>query len=101
MSSWISSGESKPNAARLPMFSLMMWWPFVLHLLGLLQHGAANVVADVVQLVRFPSRALLLPLIERRIGVEVMDSHAACRTYNILMAEGRNVAAALIIEHRG
>lgn len=50
---------------------------------------------------RFPSRALLLPLIERRIGVEVMDSHAACRTYNILMAEGRNVAAALIIEHRG
>lgn len=50
---------------------------------------------------RFPSRTLLLPLIERRIGVEVMDSHAACRTYNILMAEGRNVAAALIIEHRG
>jgi uncharacterized protein len=40
----------------------------------------------------------LRPLIERRIGVEVMDTHAACRTYNILMAEGRDVAAALIIE---
>jgi len=47
---------------------------------------------------RFPARALMRPLIERRVGVEVMDSHAACRTYNILMAEGREVAAAMIIE---
>ncbi|MCX7148858.1 MAG: Mth938-like domain-containing protein [Rhodocyclales bacterium] len=47
---------------------------------------------------RFPARALLRTLTERRIGVEVMDSHAACRTYNVLMAEGRDVAAALIIE---
>ncbi len=46
---------------------------------------------------RFPRPALLRPLIERRIGVEVMDTHAACRTYNILMAEGRDVAAALLI----
>jgi uncharacterized protein len=30
-----------------------------------------------------------------------MDTHAACRTYNILMAEGRDVAAALIIECAG
>lgn len=37
-------------------------------------------------------------LIDRGIGVEVMDTHAACRTYNILMAEGRDVAAALILE---
>ena len=47
---------------------------------------------------RFPSVALLRPLIERQIGVEVMDSFAACRTFNILMAEGRVVAAALILE---
>jgi uncharacterized protein len=47
---------------------------------------------------RFPAPVLLRPLIERRVGVEIMDSHAACRTYNILMAEGRDVAAALIIE---
>jgi uncharacterized protein len=46
---------------------------------------------------RFPAPALLRPLIVRRIGVEVMDTHAACRTYNILMAEGRDVAAALLI----
>ena len=32
-----------------------------------------------------------------RIGVEVMDTQAACRTYNILLAEGRKVAAALVL----
>ena len=37
-------------------------------------------------------------LLKRRVGVEIMDTHAACRTYNILMAEGRDVAAALIVE---
>lgn len=47
---------------------------------------------------QFPAPALLRGLIEKRIGVEVMDSPAACRTFNILMAEGRDVAAALIIE---
>lgn len=47
---------------------------------------------------RFPAPALMRQLIEKRVGVEVMDSHAACRTYNILMAEGRQVVAAMIIE---
>jgi len=47
---------------------------------------------------RFPPPALLQPLIERRIGVEVMDSFSACRTYNILIAEGREVIAAIIVE---
>ncbi|MDR2239448.1 MAG: Mth938-like domain-containing protein [Zoogloeaceae bacterium] len=47
---------------------------------------------------RFPAPALLRPLIDARIGYEVMDLAAACRTFNILMAEGRRVAAALLIE---
>ncbi|MBK7016840.1 MAG: Mth938-like domain-containing protein [Sulfuritalea sp.] len=47
---------------------------------------------------RFPAPVLMRSLIDRGIGVEVMDTHAACRTYNILMAEGRDVAAALILE---
>lgn len=47
---------------------------------------------------RFPAPSLLRPLIEARIGFEVMDLPAACRTFNILMAEGRRVAAALLIE---
>ncbi len=37
------------------------------------------------------------PLIERRIGVETMDTAAACRTFNLLVAEGRQVMAALLI----
>lgn len=47
---------------------------------------------------RFVRPALLQGLIERRIGVETMDTAAACRTYNILAAEGRRVVAALLIE---
>ena len=47
---------------------------------------------------RFPQAALLRPLIERRIGVETMDTAAACRTYNVLLAEGRSVVAALMFE---
>ena len=46
---------------------------------------------------RFPSPALLAPLYDAGIGVEVMDPAAACRTYDILMAEGRAVAAALLM----
>jgi uncharacterized protein len=40
---------------------------------------------------------LIANLTARRIGVECMDNQAACRTYNILMAEGRKVALALIL----
>ena len=46
---------------------------------------------------RFPEPALLAPLYKAGIGVEVMDTPAACRTYNILLAEGRNVVAAVIV----
>jgi uncharacterized protein len=45
----------------------------------------------------FPERALLAPLYSAGVGVEVMDTPAACRTYNILLAEGRNVIAAVIV----
>lgn len=47
---------------------------------------------------RFVHPKLTTMLTARRIGVECMDNKAACRTYNILMAEGRKVALALIIE---
>ncbi len=45
---------------------------------------------------QFPQPHLYSALIEAHIGMEVMDRLAACRTYNILVAEGRNVLAALI-----
>ena len=47
---------------------------------------------------RFPRPEIMAPLVRAGIGVEVMDLQAACRTYNILMSEGRKVAAALLIE---
>jgi uncharacterized protein len=47
---------------------------------------------------RFPHPRLTAPLIAKRIGLEVMDSKAACRTYNILVAEERRVALALLFE---
>lgn len=46
---------------------------------------------------RFPHPSLLRPMIDAGIGVEVMDTLAAARTYNILVAEGRAVAAALLL----
>jgi uncharacterized protein len=45
---------------------------------------------------RFPHPRLTKALAAKRIGVEAMDLRAACRTYNILMAEERRVAAALL-----
>ena len=49
---------------------------------------------------QFPPPAVMRALIERRIGIETMDTAAACRTYNVLASEGRSVVAALLIEPR-
>lgn len=45
----------------------------------------------------FPPHDLLARLYAARVGFEVMDTGAACRTYNVLVGEGREVAAALLI----
>ena len=65
--------------------ALLDWKPEVL----LLGTGAAF---------RFPDPAAVAPLYRAGVGVEVMDTKAACRTYNILLGEGRRVVAALIVE---
>jgi uncharacterized protein len=62
----------------------------------------ANLDADVIvlgtgQTIQFPNAELLSPLIKKGIGIEVMDTAAACRTYTILASEDRNVAAGLLI----
>ncbi len=46
---------------------------------------------------RFPPPGLTRALVEAQVGLEVMDTGAACRTYNILMSDGRRVAAALLM----
>ena len=45
----------------------------------------------------FPETTLRQQFLQHNIGLEVMDTGAACRTYNILLSEGRNVAAALLL----
>ena len=47
---------------------------------------------------RFAPPAYMRALMQKRIGIETMDTLAACRTYNILAGEGRQVLAALLIE---
>jgi len=51
--------------------------------------------------IRFPRAAWLRPLVEGGIGLETMDTAAACRTYNILAQEGRHVVVALLLEQPG
>ena len=48
--------------------------------------------------IRFPQPAWLQPLMAKRMGLETMDTGAACRTYNILAGEGRRVVVALLLE---
>ncbi|MBT9567232.1 MAG: Mth938-like domain-containing protein [Thiobacillus sp.] len=50
---------------------------------------------------RFPHPSLTRALVEAQIGLEVMDVGALCRTYNYLIAEGRSVGAAVVIEPGG
>ena len=51
--------------------------------------------------IRFPPPGVLRPLLNARIGIEAMDTAAACRTYNVLLAEGRCVVAALLFGSAG
>ncbi len=46
----------------------------------------------------FPAIEIYAALIQQNIGIEFMDTYAACRTYNILTGEGRNIVAGIIIE---
>jgi uncharacterized protein len=51
--------------------------------------------------IRFPQPDWLADLYAKRIGIETMDTQAACRTYNILAGEGRDVLLAVLIEAKG
>lgn len=62
--------------------------------------GAELVILGTGPRLRFPPAAWLAPFAARRVGLESMDTAAACRTYNILASEGRKVLAALLIAPR-
>ncbi|OIP08021.1 MAG: hypothetical protein AUK53_10840 [Betaproteobacteria bacterium CG2_30_59_46] len=67
------------------------------HFEAILEFAPEIVLLGTGGTLRFPHPRLTEALIRARIGVEVMDTPAACRTYNILASEGRKVAAALIL----
>jgi uncharacterized protein len=66
------------------------------HFESLLEHAPEVVLFGTGARQRFPGPALWAALARARVGFEVMDTGAACRTYNILMGEGRRVLAAML-----
>jgi len=65
---------------------------------GLLATDPEVVLLGTGRSLRFPHPRLSQALARAGVGLEVMDTAAACRTYNILAAEGRRVTAALLLE---
>lgn len=68
------------------------------HLAALTVHRCDVILIGTGRRQRFPALALLRPLIEAGRGYEIMDTAAACRTYNVLIGEGRIALAACILE---
>ncbi len=64
----------------------------------LLELGTEIILLGTGKRLRFPAGPLMRPFAPAGIGLEIMDLKAACRTYNILAAEGRKVAAALLFD---
>ena len=65
---------------------------------ALASSGAELVILGTGARLRFPPAPWLAPFARMRVGLESMDTAAACRTYNILASEGRKVLAALLLD---
>lgn len=102
---WIRVGQTeyRENVILLPDAVIAGWAPAGFAALlesdfaSLLSHRPELVLLGTGPRQRFPHPRLLQALSAVHIGVEAMDTRAACRTFNILVAEGRRVAAALIL----
>jgi len=101
---WVG-GEAYEGSVVVPWTGLAHPWAATrfddlaqAHFDDLLRHSPELVIFGSGVRLRFPKPQLLRVLIERRIGVESMDTAAACRTYNVLASEGRNVVAALLLD---
>lgn len=68
------------------------------HFAQLAELDAELVIFGSGERIRFPQPRWLQPLMAKRMGLETMDTQAACRTYNILAGEGRSVVVALLLE---
>lgn len=67
------------------------------HIAALLAHRPEVVLIGTGATLRFPPAPVLRPLIDANVGYEVMATAAACRTFSVLVAEGRRVVAGLIV----
>ena len=102
---WVRVGadEYREGVVLLPDAVVKGWAPAGIDALraddfaALLQHKPEIVLLGTGATQRFLHPRLLAPLTDARVGVETMDTRAACRTFNILVAEGRRVAAALVV----
>lgn len=87
-----------------PMDLILDWEPMEYthlqaeHLDALYQLDAEVILLGTGKNQIFPDRTVLKQLALNKIGFEIMDTQAACRTFNILMAEGRTVVAALFLK---
>ncbi len=86
--------ETPPRAWDVPTFESLT----AAHFEQIEQDRPDVVILGTGERQRFIHPRLVASLSARHIGVECMDSKAACRTYNVLMGEGRKVTLALIIE---
>jgi uncharacterized protein len=102
---WIRVGadEYREGVVLLPEAVVRGFAPEGLDALGagdfaaLLVHKPEIVLVGTGATQQFLSPRVLAPLTNARVGVEMMDTRAACRTFNILVGEGRRVAAALVM----
>ncbi len=67
------------------------------HWQELLQHKPELIIIGTGKMISFPHPATYAVAINKGIGVEFMDSAAACRTYNVLVSENRQVLAGIIL----
>jgi uncharacterized protein len=102
---WVRIGQTeyRTNLVLMPDALVEGWAPSGYAALterdfaALLVHRPELVLLGTGARQQFPHPRLLQALSAARVGVEVMDTRAACRTFNILVAEDRRVAAALVI----
>lgn len=99
------NGQTYTRSILVPPSGDMIDWPVQsladlteAHFLQIARAQPEVVIFGSGTTLRFPAPSLLRPLMAARIGIETMDTAAACRTYNILVAEGRRVMAALLLE---
>ena len=100
---WVG-GSAYDHSVLLPWVGAVAPWPAsafddlgAAHFERLLALTPELVIFGSGARLRFAPPAWLRALIERRIGVETMDTPAACRTYNVLVSEGRSAVAALLL----